>query len=282
MASSLSNRALTVFKSVATLGREPQSFLGAAWIPAFLRRLPKNKQRKWALRILALSPHYFLNREKPEFRNLPLDAYYEEEVKLGTASRNSIYENVLKPHLRADDVVIDYGCGPGFVSKAMSPHVKKLYSCDISTGALACAEIINSASNITYVKADEKGLSTIPDSSIDVVVSFAVIQHLSDEIFSLVLENCRQKLKPGGRIVFQIQLTDDVWKTEAEHRDDGSLENQIKLKYGLHCFGRTAEAHIEKLEEHGFDNIQITHIADANGNSFAGFSEGHLLTAILA
>lgn len=269
-------------KSVATLGREPQSFLGASWIPVFLKRLPESKKRKWALRILALSPHYFLNREKPEFRNLPLDDYYNEEYRLGTLSRRSIYENVLKPHLNAGDILIDYGCGPGFVSKAMSPHVKKIYSCDISTGALACAEILNGAPNITYITADEKGLSAISDGSVDTVVSFAVIQHLSDEVFEIVLENCRRKLKKGGKVVFQIQLTDEIWKTEAEHRDDTSFQNQIKLKYGLHCFGRTEEDHISLLEKYGFSNVTISRIGGGQNDEPVGFSEEHLLVADLA
>lgn len=281
MATSASKRVTTLLKSFATLGREPQSFLSAAWIPVFLRNLPEKKKRKWALRILALSPHYFLNRDEPALRDLPADEYYEEEIRRGAASREKIFDVALKPHLSKSDVVLDYGCGPGFVSKAISPHVKRVFSCDISTGALACAEIINGAENITYLTADEKGLSKIPDGSIDVVVSFAVVQHLSDEIFEIVLENCRRKLKKGGKVVFQIQLIDETWKTEAEHREDTSLQNQLKLKYGLHCFGRTEETHITLLEKHGFSNVNISGIGGDHNDTAGGFSEEHLLVAIL-
>jgi SAM-dependent methyltransferase len=273
------SKLLNLAKWTLTLGSEPQNFLGAKWIPAFLQRVPEKSRRKWALRILNLSPHYFIDGDNPAFKDMSTDEYLETSFEIISESRREIYEKVFEKHLERDFKILEYGCGPGFVAKAIAPHVEKIYACDISTGALACGEIINAADNVEYILADEKGLSLIPDRSLDAVYSFAVIQHLTDEVFEIVLENCRRKLKPNGKLLLHIQLADDVWKTEDDWKSDTSLQGKIKYKYGLHCFGRTKEKHSEMVKKHGFAEIAFESLeALANENSSETDSQ-YLLTA---
>lgn len=272
------SKLLNLAKWSLTLGSEPQNFLGAKWIPVFLKRVPEKSRRKWALRILNMSPHYFLDGGNPKFADLSLDEYLEEVYRLLSESRRDIYQQILRPHLEEEYTVLEYGCGPGFVAKAVSPHVKKVFACDISTGALACGEIINESENIEYVVADEKGLSAIKDESLDAIYSFAVIQHITDEVFEIVLENCHQKLKKGGKLVLHIQLKDETWKTENEWKSDESLKGKIKYKYGLHCFGRTKERHEELVSKYGFSNIEFEDLTDlTNENSSEDDSQKLLL-----
>lgn len=251
-----------------TLGAGSQNFLGARWIPAFLNRMAAGSRRKWALRILNLSPHYFLDGDNPKFAKMSLDEYLEATYDSLTESRQQIYNDILKRHLNKDDLVLEYGCGPGFVAKAVSPQVKKIYACDISTGALACGEVINSAENIDYILADEDGLATIEENSLDKIYSFAVIQHLTDEVFEIVLENCYKKLKSGGKLVLHIQLEDSVWKTEDDWKSDDSVKGKLKYRYGLHCFGRSSNQHEELVSKHGFSSINFENLTDfENENS---------------
>lgn len=246
-------------KYALTLGSDPQNFLGKWWIPAVLKKLPALKRRKWALRVLSLSPHYFFGDDPGE---KTLDENLEVRYRDGLRSRKKICELVLKDIIKENDVLLDYGCGPGFLAVNAAELVKKVYACDISAGALACAEIINSAPNLTYVRADENGMATIPDASIDVAYSFAVIQHLTDETFEHVLANCGRKVKPGGKLVLHIQLSDEIWKTEDEWKADTSVKGKLKFRYGLHCFGRTAEHHSELVEKYGFTDIRIEPLAE--------------------
>lgn len=241
-------------KYALTLGSDPQNFLGKWWIPSLLRRLPKGSRRKWALRVLSLSPHYFFGDDPGE---RTLDENLEVRFRDGSRSRKKICDLVLRPVLREGDTVLDYGCGPGFLAVAAARSVKKLYACDISVGALACAEIINPAPNLEYLRADDNGLKAVPDGGIDAAYSFAVIQHLTDETFERVLANCSRKVKPGGKLVLHIQLSDEVWKTEDEWKADTSVKGKLKFRYGLHCFGRTAEHHRELVEKHGFTDVKI-------------------------
>jgi len=241
-------------KYALTLGSDPQNFLGKWWIPSVLKKIPESKRRMWALRVLSLSPHYFFGDDPGE---KTLDENLEVRYRDGLRSREKICGLVLSDVLKESDVVLDYGCGPGFLAVNVAKLVKTIYACDISAGALTCAEIINPASNLAYVRADEAGMLTIPDASIDAAYSFAVIQHLTDETFERVLANCKDKVKTGGKLVLHIQLSDEIWKTEDEWKADTSMKGKLKFRYGLHCFGRTAEHHRELVEKHGFTDIRI-------------------------
>lgn len=262
------SKLLNFVKWSVTLGNEPQNFLGAKWIPAFLQKVPEKSKRKWALRILNLSPHYFFDGDNPAYKNMKTDEYLETVFEINAESRRDIYQKVLKKYLEKDFTVLEYGCGPGFLAKAVSPYVEKIYACDISIGAINCAQILNKAENIEYLVADEKGLAKIKNESLDAVFSFAVIQHLTDEIFELVLVNCRRKLKKGGKIIFHIQLDDEIWKPEEDWKSDTSLKGKLKYKYGLHCFGRTKERHEELISKHGFSTEDFESLKDLqNPNS---------------
>ena len=270
---------LNIVKWGSTLGSEPQNFLDAGWIRTVLKRVPESKKRAWALRMLSLSPHYFISPDSPEYAGMRTDEYLEKVFKVCVDSRVQIFEKLLKPHFAAGDTVIDYGCGPGFLADVLARHVKQIYACDISEGALACARILNNAPNLEYVAATDAGLARIADASVDVVVSFAMIQHISDEIFERVLANMYRKLKPGGRAVLHIQLIDDVWKTEDEWRADSSIAGKIKYRYGLHCFGRTDDRHTEMVTAAGFADVKIDEITGSLRDSFPELASQRLLTA---
>mgnify|MGYP000845514182 CR=1 FL=1 len=239
-----------------TLGKERQNFLGAKWIGKFLEKVPASKKRIWALRFVSMSPHYFVT-ELPEYRKMSNREVLEASFESCKESRINIFELLLKPHFEQTNVVLDYGCGPGFIAKVASGYVSKVYAIDISSGAIACAKVINPADNIEYLTADETGLNKIEEETIDAVYSYAVVQHLTDEVLGIVLENCRRKLKKGGKILLHIQLPNEVWKTENDWKQDSSLKGKIKFNYGLHCFGRSIQEYSEILEKYGFGEFQI-------------------------
>jgi SAM-dependent methyltransferase len=270
-------KAKDILKFTLSLGSEPQNFLGAKWIVPFLRRVPASKKRKWALRILNLSPHYFIDGDNPEFKDMSLDEYLEKSFEIIAATRDKLYETLFREHLKPEFDILEYGCGPGFVAKAVSPYVRTMNACDISPGVLACAAIVNQADNINYLRADEEGLAAIADGSLDAVISFAVIQHVTNEVFEMILENCRCKLKTGGRVILHIQLADETWKSEDEWKADGSLKGRLKYKYGLHCFGRTLAEHEEFLKRHGFSVVATKDLSTLNEAGPNDFESQYLL-----
>jgi SAM-dependent methyltransferase len=229
--------------------------------------------------MLSLSPHYFLSPDDPAYSGMSNDEYLEATFKECVDSRVNLYDRLLHRYFRETDTVVDYGCGPGFLARVLARNVKDVYACDISEGVLACARILNAAPNLKYVAATEKGLATFPDQSADVIVSFAMIQHISDEIFDRVLANMHRKLKPGGRLILHIQLIDDVWRTEDDWRSDNTVAGKIKFRYGLHCFGRTENRHVEMVGAKGFNNIEISKIDGDWLEAFPEIASQRILTA---
>lgn len=276
------SRLIDVIKWGATLGSGEQNFLGARWVQTVLKHAPPAKRREYALKILSLSPHYFLDADQPQYKDLSKGEYVEDAFQRARISREKIYDQILKERLSADDVVLDYGCGPGFLARVLAEHVKHVYAVDISPGALACARILNDASNLEYLVADTHGFAAAPNDGLDAVVSIAMVQHVSDEVLDLVLENCRQKLRPGGQLIMHVHLLEDGWKSEEEWKADKSVRGKVKLKYGLHCFGRTRDEYVSKAAIYGFEKCNIQPIAEIVSEDFDDICSEHLLTAIRA
>ena len=174
----------------------PQNFLGSSVVPLRLK-LSRNK-RKAALRILSFSPHYFCLDGNHLW---PSRELLEQEENRNRTSRQKLTEDVVLKFVKSADVVIDYGCGPGFLASAVAPHVAKLTAVDISDGVLACAEVINPAPNLEYRNANN--LVSGDEGSADVVYSFAVAQHLSDAVLTDALSKIFSLLRKNGTLLLQ-------------------------------------------------------------------------------
>lgn len=272
------SRTFDLLKWTLALGSGDQNFLGAKWVPGFLGRLKGDSQKKWALRLLSMSPHYFIDGTSSKLGDETTDEFLNRVFDVIAGTRDEIYEKALSPYLSENDTVIDYGCGPGFVAAAVSPYVKKIFALDISDGALACGRILNGRDNVEFVNAREAD-DVIPAGGIDAIYSYAVVQHMTDEVFRAMLDNCRGFLAEGGKLILHVQLPDEVWKTESEWRKDESAKGKLKFKYGLHCFGRTAETFQEMLSEKGFDIIEIKEMESLFGRSDKELASQRLIAA---
>lgn len=266
-----------ILMSILAMGASPQSFLGARWLVLLLWICPKSRKRNVALWILALSPHYFFRDANPAYVDLSEKEFFEAEFERNKSSREKIRDKILVPYLKKDDVVLDYGCGPGFLAKAVAPLVAKVYAVDLSLGVLACARTINWDEKIGYVHLD--ALDVIPDASVDVIYSIAVIQHVTDEAFDEILNIWKTKLKPGARIIAHVQLEDERWTSEEKSRNDRSLRGQVKLRYGLNCFSRTQEAIETRLARFGFTTQAIQPVASITDEDFDDICHQHLIIA---
>jgi len=240
-------------------GSDRQNYLGAAWIRTLLKLTPASKKEAMALRILSLSPHYFFRDPDRQGSRISTTRFLEIERKRNDDARREICEQILRPYLENNFAVLDYGCGPGFLARHVSRYVDRAFGCDISPGTIACARIINRSENLDYSVVGDGNPDPVKESSLDLIYSFAVIQHISDELFRILLKDFYRWLKPGGRAVLHIVVDDGEWKTEEEWREDGSILGKIKYRYGLHCFGRSGEAVNGMITSAGF--VDIKHIA---------------------
>ena len=169
--------------------------------------------------------------------------------------------------------------GPGWLARSVAERVQTVYAMDISDGVLECARVINPRENIEYLRADPAGFAAIADGSLDLVYSFAVIQHLTDAVFEKVLITCFSKLREKGQLFLHLQLEDErgKWRTEAEWRRDRSVRGRVKLRFGLNCFARKAEDARKLVEHHGFYVERIGRIAEICAQRFDDVCEQHFM-----
>ena len=225
---------------IATSGGS-QDFLDAPWVNAVLRHTPPRRREQVALFVLSLSPHYFYDKDR------------RAEAARNRSSRELLVEEVLQPFLDPSALVLDYGCGPGYMAAAVARRVRAVEAVDVSRGVLGCAQVLNGAPNIIYETPQEALKRREP---VDAAYSFAVIQHLTGMALHEALSLLRRRVRPGGTLLLHFAVPDGHWRTEDEWRSDTSVKGRARLRFGLHCFGRQDTELCRLVTESGFRNAE--------------------------
>jgi ubiquinone/menaquinone biosynthesis C-methylase UbiE len=223
------------------------AFLDRAWLPWVMRCTPRGWREGLALRLLAFSPHYWIYLDYYP-ATLGRSEVLRREHQRNLASRRELCNKVLRRFLRPTQTVLDFGCGPGFLARAVSPHVRQVVAADVSRGVIACARVLNGAGNIRYVANTLRGLPAVADASIDLVYSFAVIQHLRKEQTECFFREFARVLRPGGQGVIHVLLGEStVLESKGWHA------RRVDLRRA--CFAE--EEIIALAREAGFEDVHI-------------------------
>jgi SAM-dependent methyltransferase len=105
-----------------------------------------------------------------------------------------------------EDVVLDVGCGLGRITRALAVRSREVLALDISADMLAQAEELNAhLDNVKWLLGDGISLQPVGTSSVDVLVSFVVFQHIPDPAITLgYIREMGRVLRPGGWAAFQV------------------------------------------------------------------------------
>jgi len=106
----------------------------------------------------------------------------------------------------ARDVALDFGCGIGRLSRALSKYFDKVCGVDISEGMILKAQELNKdCANCNFVLNTSDRLGQFPDLHFDLIYTNIVLQHVPTKaaILRYVAEFVRI-LKPKGLLVMQI------------------------------------------------------------------------------
>lgn len=116
-----------------------------------------------------------------------------------------------RAHLKADDVVLDVGCGTGTLALALSPSVGHVHGIDLSKEMVAIANRKRAeqrVENVTFRKAtldDEP----FPSGLFDAVCAYNILHLLPDRRGSL--RALYELLKPGGILISSTPCLRDSW-----------------------------------------------------------------------
>src|SRR5258708_27096902 len=95
--------------------------------------------------------------------------------------------------------VLEIGCNTGYGTKILSQICSEIVGVDLSVNALQVAAERYAGDNIEYLRID--GI-TLPfeDAAFDLVISFQVIEHISN--YETYLSELKRVLKPDGLVIF--------------------------------------------------------------------------------
>ena len=93
---------------------------------------------------------------------------------------------------------LDAACGEGYGSFLLAREAREVIGVDIAAESVAHATARYGAPNLRYVRASAATLP-LPDASIDLVISFETIEHLTDQ--AEMLAEFRRVLVPSGVLI---------------------------------------------------------------------------------
>jgi ubiquinone/menaquinone biosynthesis C-methylase UbiE len=106
----------------------------------------------------------------------------------------------------AYDSALDFGCGLGKLTRALSKHFTQVYGVDISEEMTAKAqELLADVKNCRFVTNPKPDLAIFPDHYFDFVYTRLVLQHIPQQrIIRGYIGEFLRVAKPGGLVVFQV------------------------------------------------------------------------------
>jgi SAM-dependent methyltransferase len=165
---------------------------------------------------------------------------------------------------------LDFGCGLGRLTRALSKRFATVYGVDVSGGLLEQAEELNrDLTNCEFRQLQQDGLAPFESQSIDLVCSFLVLQHQAREsaIDAYIAEFVRL-LRPGGLAVFQIP-------THIPLRN--RFQPRRRVYAGLRSLGVPPSTLYNRL---GLDPLRMRHKSRDNVLKAISLADGELLAAL--
>ena len=99
---------------------------------------------------------------------------------------------------------LDFGCGVGRLTRALSKRFKHVVGSDMSASMLTEAKRVNGDfKNITFAQNSPGKLDTVSEDALDFIYSIIVLQHMPKQRQAVFIRAFCRALKPGGILQFQ-------------------------------------------------------------------------------
>lgn len=132
------------------------------------------------------------------------DLYHQGKGLAGDDLHNDLIQPILDDFLGdySSQIILDAGCGNGFLSYQLARSAKKVVGIDVSEKLLRYANENRKGENVSFKKADLTQKLSFQDSQFDIVVSVMVLQYLPQ--ISRFASECSRILKPNGELIVVI------------------------------------------------------------------------------
>ena len=119
--------------------------------------------------------------------------YWEYQKNIGSNPYHTKYVKMkFEKHISKDDVILDFGCGGGFILNELNCKTK--FGIEINNSAIAQAK--------KFGISIFPGFETLKNNFFDVIISNSALEHIINP--ADVLKECFRVLKPGGKLIFSV------------------------------------------------------------------------------
>jgi ubiquinone/menaquinone biosynthesis C-methylase UbiE len=206
----------------------------------------------------------------------------EEFFATGVSEIETVIDLLRSLNLQIDreGQALDFGCGVGRLTQALSTEFRECYGIDISPEMIAAAtRMANGNSKCHFLVNSKPDLCSIEDSTLSFIYCSIVLQHIEPERVSSYLREFVRVLRPGGILVFQVpERRKGQWVMRVRGKLKlrtrvrqlltlvGAPEMPARSGWRMYCF---SERRIRKLLERG--PAQIVDVCMTN-SCFADFN----------
>jgi len=149
---------------------------------------------------------------------------------------------------------LDFGCGVGRLSRALSEHFEQVVGIDIAASMIAQAQELHPPKNVEFKHVTSGDLQVFKDDAFDFVFTDIVFQHMNNELTLGYLKEMHRVLKKGGVLAFQLPSHPaNTWKgLMIKNLPDPVL---TRLRKGMEMNPIRKDAILEYLKKIGFEVI---------------------------
>lgn len=158
-------------------------------------------------------------------------------------------ELVEKLEIKSADVVVDFGCGPGFYTVELAKRAKRVVAIDISSEMLKKVQLKAQKAiveNIDFVQSNGKSIQ-LEDNSVDLILLVTVYHEVGES--EKVLAEFHRILRPKGKLVIVEVVKKGIFpgapvqdsqalKEEIEAADFELKQMQQYKRYGVFFFSK--------------------------------------------
>jgi len=123
----------------------------------------------------------------------------DQAISSGSYVRGTLFVELARNAIAKGSYVLDYGCGPGRLSKLMEQLGLRVRGVDTSPGMIEQARMLIGPGSTLEFGAIDKAIEALPRNTYDAIVCSSVIEYVPDA--DELLQQFRASLRPGGTLV---------------------------------------------------------------------------------
>lgn len=167
-----------------------------------------------------------------------LSSFFPNKIEQGLHPKHRLmnYHKFFLNNINQGDMVLDIGCGNGFLTFDIAKKAKEVVGIDIEKKNIKFAKQKFSAANIKYIAGDI--LKNFPDKKFDVIILSNVLEHIDNRTGFL------NKIKShGSKILIRVPMINRDWITlyKKELGVEWRLDKTHFTEYTLESFQKEIE-----------------------------------------